>query len=521
MSGRVDTGTDAAFLAWAGRRLVAVGSDGRVAGARVPTPVESVVSGERAVVLSRESLAFVSENGAVRQVPLPGVVHGGLAASSRAAYVADAGGVLEVTPDGVVTRRLATARLAKGSGPYRTAALIGDTLVVAGCDKATHSGCAQPSGLRLIDTRTWFSRTLDARASWFKRAGRHIVVERDGLRVYTTDGFLRIHAFKGRDGRRPGQRHARLRAHRRRRREPHSGDRPAHRQDTNAPGAGAVPAVRWLPLLAVALVACGGSEPPPATPDAGTALAGSGRVRRRARRLARRLRPRRRPHPPAHEGQARRVLAELVGRPDRLPREPAARRRRRHLADARDGTGKRNLTRSPDVPDWSPAFSPDGRTIAYMSAHELWLMDADGGNQRQLTRAGELSEYPSWSPDGRALAFSGHRGGDFEVLRIDAAGGEERNLTNTPGDDKWPAWSPDGKQIAYISDDDVYVMAADGSGPRNVSKTPNLYENHPSWTPDGRLTFLQHGESGPVHVRVVDHRSYDLPIDAVFVYDWR
>ncbi len=117
--------------------------------------------------------------------------------------------------------------------------------------------------------------------------------------------------------------------------------------------------------------------------------------------------------------------------------------------------------------------------------------------------------------------FSGHREGDFEVLRIDAAGGEERNLTNTPGDDKWPAWSPDGKQIAFISDDDVHVMAADGTNRRNVSKTPGLYENHPNWTPDGRLTFLQHDESGPVHVRVMDHPSYDLPIDAVFVFDWR
>jgi Tol biopolymer transport system component len=186
-----------------------------------------------------------------------------------------------------------------------------------------------------------------------------------------------------------------------------------------------------------------------------------------------------------------------------------------------DGSGKRNLTRSPDVPDWSPAFSPDGRTIAYMSAHELWLMDADGSNQRQLTRAGELSEYPTWSPDGGALAFSGNRGGDFEILVIDVAGGEERNLTNSPGEDKWPAWSPDGERIAYISGDDVYVMAADGSDRRNVSRTPDLYENHPAWTADGRLTFLQHGESGPVHVRVVDRPAYDLPIDAVFVYDWR
>jgi hypothetical protein len=196
----VDTGTDAAFLAWAGRRLVAVGSDGAVAGGQVPTPVESAVSaGEHAVVLSRGSLAFISANGAIRNVALPGVAHAGLAASSRAAYVADAGGVLEVTPDGTVTRRLMWARPSKGSEPWRTAALLGDTLVVAGCDKPVHSGCVRPSGLRLIDTRRWTSRVLDSQASWFKRAGRHIVVERDGLRVYTADGILRVHALRGRD----------------------------------------------------------------------------------------------------------------------------------------------------------------------------------------------------------------------------------------------------------------------------------------------------------------------------------
>jgi Tol biopolymer transport system component len=186
-----------------------------------------------------------------------------------------------------------------------------------------------------------------------------------------------------------------------------------------------------------------------------------------------------------------------------------------------DGTGKRNLTRSPGVADWSPAFSPDGRSIAYMSAHELWVMRADGSRRRRLTHGGELSEYPTWAPDGRALAFSGVRGGNFEIVRLQD--GAERLLTRDPGQDKWPAWSPDGRTIAFVSDreggEDVYVMNADGSGVRNVSRTPALYENHPAWTADGRLTYLQHGESGPVHVRVHDG-GYDLPLDAVFVYAW-
>ncbi len=280
--------------------------------------------------------------------------------------------------------------------------------------------------------------------------------------------------------------------------------------------------MRWPLLATVVLVACGSSEPPPATPTPGPHWPGPVafaaerdgsldvfvRDGDRTRRLTTGSRDEFSP------SWSRALIAYRVN----PPRDDAG-----DIWTMRpDGTGKRNLTRSPGVPDWSPAFSPDGRTIAYMSAHELWVMDADGGNQRQLTEAGELSEYPSWSPDGRALVFGGNRGGDFEILRIDAAGGEEHNLTNNPTrDEKWPAWSPDGRQIAYESDDDVYVMAADGSGPRNVSKSPDLYETHPNWTSDGRLTFLQHGESGPVHVRVVDAAgAYDLPIDAVFVYDW-
>ncbi len=179
---------------------------------------------------------------------------------------------------------------------------------------------------------------------------------------------------------------------------------------------------------------------------------------------------------------------------------------------APDGRDKRNLTRSPDVADWSPAFSPDGSLIAFMSmaggAPEVWLIERDGADMRQLTRAGELSEYPTWSPDARFLAYGGVRGGNFEILRTAVDGWEEQNLTRSPAKDQWPAWSPDGKSIAFMSDrdggEDVFVMPASGGGARNVTRTPELYESHPTWTPDGRLSFLRHGESGPVSVRVVD-----------------
>jgi Tol biopolymer transport system component len=195
-----------------------------------------------------------------------------------------------------------------------------------------------------------------------------------------------------------------------------------------------------------------------------------------------------------------------------------------------DGSDRSNLTRSPGVADWSPAVSPDGRRIAFMSsrdgAHELWMMGADGSDARQLTRIGALSEYPSWSPDGSWLAFNSHRGANFAIARIAAEGGEETVLTADAANDKWPAVSPDGKLIAFSSDrdggEDVFVMNADGSGVRNVTRTASRFESHPAWAADGRLTYYQHSE-GPVHVRVdpLDGSAgHTLPIDGAFVFDW-
>lgn len=192
-----------------------------------------------------------------------------------------------------------------------------------------------------------------------------------------------------------------------------------------------------------------------------------------------------------------------------------------------------NLTKSPGVADWSPAWSPDGRTIAFFSmragGRDLWLMKPDGMGKRQLTKDGTLNEYPTWSPDGRTIAYQSARRGEFEIYSVTSDGRRQRNLSRHPARDQWADWSPDGAWIAFMStrdgSDDVFVMRPDGSGVRNLTRTPRLQESHPAWRPNGELTFSRHGESGPIELwRIgVDGRGarrLSTTVEPVFVFDW-
>jgi len=156
-----------------------------------------------------------------------------------------------------------------------------------------------------------------------------------------------------------------------------------------------------------------------------------------------------------------------------------------------DGRNQRRLTRNPEE-DRSPAWSPDGSRIAWGSIRnlnlEVWVMDANGSDERRLTEGGG-NEYPSWSPDGAQIAFHSFRdGGAAEIYLMDADGGNERRLTRNPADDSFPAWSPDGERILFAStrfgSSDLFVMRPDGSEVTRLTDDP-ANEAFPAWSPDG------------------------------------
>jgi Tol biopolymer transport system component len=143
-----------------------------------------------------------------------------------------------------------------------------------------------------------------------------------------------------------------------------------------------------------------------------------------------------------------------------------------------DGSDVRRLTTTPGY-DGGPFFSPDGKSICYRAMHpadeketadfrrllaarrvqptrmDIWVMDADGSNQRQVTRLAGASFAPYFHPDGKRILFASNhenpRSRNFDLFLVDLDGSNLEKVTHAPEFDSFPMFSPDGKRLVWAS----------------------------------------------------------------------
>ena len=169
------------------------------------------------------------------------------------------------------------------------------------------------------------------------------------------------------------------------------------------------------------------------------------------------------------------------------------------------------LTSDP-AEDRHPAFSPDGRTLAFTSRRNgfwnLYTLSADG-TITQLTDDPAYDGAPAWSPDGRRIAFESMRRKNLDVWVMDMDGGELVNLTaDSSSGECNPAWSPDGTQIAFTSwryqDPDIFGLDLATGELSQITSSPTD-EHLADWLPDGQLLYVRiEGERQEVYSRMAD-----------------
>src|SRR5215216_733392 len=161
------------------------------------------------------------------------------------------------------------------------------------------------------------------------------------------------------------------------------------------------------------------------------------------------------------------------------------------------GGGKTKVTNN-DTFDFHPAYSPDGKRIAYSGEgetgfdDEIYTVKVGGGGKTKVTNNDRNDFDPAYSPNGKRIAYTNYDGHDTEICTIKVGGGGKSRVTNDIKDEEEPSYSPNGKKIAYTGfkglgtdededfDHEIYTIKVGGGGKSHVTDT-TYYASYPSW----------------------------------------